>query len=338
VTFPSVQGIADIDFGNRREEDTGLMGRRNLGYNSNLLGFEGEGKMSKLKLVCALLSLVFCVGVVSNLTVLPPIMADEERVDLNAKYPIMPGPADISFSFDVEIRYVGGTQPRTFELSADGPLGWTVSIQQSYQAVAISAVRLDPTKTYPETIKVVATAPYWQLPEPGDYVITLKAASGEIKGSVDLTARVTARYDFSVKTEDERLNVKATAGEESHLTIIVTNTGTAPLHQITFRSIKPVAIAGEAWSVTFEPDKIEDLNPSDEREVEVTIKPPPKTIAGDYMVTLEFSSDPSTSIQPPKLEIRVQVGTSTKWGWVGIGVVVAVVVGLLFSFKQTGRR
>jgi uncharacterized membrane protein len=80
--------------------------------------------------------------------------------------------------------------------------------------------------------------------------------------------------------------------------------------------------------VTFNPDKIENLNPWDEREVEVVIKPPPKTIAGDYMTTLEFNSDPQTSIEPPSLEIRVTVGTSTKWGWIGAGIVIAVVVGL----------
>jgi len=265
-------------------------------------------------------------------------MAQEERIELTAKYPIMPGSADISFSFDVELKYSGGRGPRTFELSAEGPKGWTVSIQESYQGVEISAIRLDPTRAYGEAIKVVATPPYWQLPDPGDYLITLRAASGEVGGSVDLTARVTARYDFSVKTESGRLNIKATAGKESRLTVIVTNLGTAPLNQITFRSVKPIAIAGEAWSVTFNPDRLENLNPWYEREVEVIIKPPPKTIAGDYMTTLEFNSDPSTSIEPPKLEIRVTVGTSTKWGWIGAGIVIAVIVGLLVGFRQLGRR
>ena len=294
--------------------------------------------MNKLKLGCLLLSPIFLLGTFSVLSSQATVMAQEERIELTAKYPIMPGSADISFSFDVELKYSGGRGPRTFELSAEGPKGWTVSIQESYQGVEISAIRLDPTRAYGEAIKVVATPPYWQLPDPGDYLITLRAASGEVGGSVDLTARVTARYDFSVKTESGRLNIKATAGKESRLTVIVTNLGTAPLNQITFRSVKPIAIAGEAWSVTFNPDRLENLNPWYEREVEVIIKPPPKTIAGDYMTTLEFNSDPSTSIEPPKLEIRVTVGTSTKWGWIGAGIVIAVIVGLLVGFRQLGRR
>ena len=298
----------------------------------------GVCKMNRLKVACLLVSLVLSLAISGALIDQQTVVAQEEKIELTAKYPIMPGPADISFAFDVELMYSGGKEPLTFELSAERPQGWTVSIQESYQGVGISAIRLDPTKTYAETIQVVAIGPYWLSPEPGDYTITLRAGAGEIKGSVDLTARVTARYDFFVKTEDERLNIKATAGKESRLTVIITNLGTAPLNQITFRSVKPTAIAGEAWSVTFNPDKIENLNPWDEREVEVVIKPPPKTIAGDYMTTLEFNSDPQTSIEPPALEIRVTVGTSTKWGWIGAGIVIAVIVGLLVGFRQLGRR
>jgi uncharacterized membrane protein len=295
--------------------------------------------MNKFKVACLLVSLVFSLAIFGALINQPIVAAQEEKIELNSKYPIRPGPVDISFTFDVELIYSGGEEQRTFELSAEGPDGWLVSILQSaYEATEISAIRLDPTKTYPETIAVSASAPYWLLPEPGDYTITLKAAAGDIEDSIELTARITARYDFLVRTETERLNIKATAGKESNLTVIITNLGTAPFNQITFRSVKPKAIAGEAWSVTFNPDKIENLNPWDEREVEVVIKPPPKTIAGDYMTTLEFNSDPQTSIEPPALEIRVTVGTSTKWGWIGAGIVIAVIVGLFVSFRYLGRR
>jgi len=283
--------------------------------------------------------MIFSLAIFGALVNQPIVAAQEEKIELNSKYPIRPGPADISFIFDVELLYSGGEEQRTFELSAEGPDGWLVSILQSaYEATEISAIRLDPKKTYPETIAVAASAPYWLFPEPGDYTITLKAASGDIEDSIDLTARISARYDFLVNTETDRLNIKATAGKESHLTVIITNLGTAPFNQITFRSIKPKAIAGEAWSITFTPDKIENLQPWDEREVEVVIEPPPKTIAGDYMATLEFNSDPQTSIEPPKLEIRVTVGTSTKWGWIGAGIVIAVIVGLFVSFRYLGRR
>lgn len=297
--------------------------------------------MNRYKWTCVLAALVFLLAICAAFTNPAIAAAQEEKIELTCKYPVRPGAADTYFTFDLQLMYSGGKEPRTFELSAEGPDGWLVTITQAAYgggAQQISAIRLDPTMTYPETITVSAAAPYWLLPEPGDYTITVKAGAGDIKNSIDLTARITARYDFYAETEDGRLNIKATAGKESRLTVIITNLGTAPLNQITFSSVKPKAIAGEAWSVTFYPDKIENLNPSDKREIEVVIKPPPKTIAGDYMVTLNFDSDPQTVIEPPKLEIRVAVGTPTTWGWIGVGIVVVVIVGLFYVVRRFGRR
>jgi len=300
--------------------------------------------MNKLKVACLLVGLVFSLAMCGGLITQQMVAAQEEEVqeeevELNCKYPIRSGPSNTIFGFSVELSYSGGEQPLLFELSAEGPDGWQVVIYESVTTnKEIPAIQLDPDKTYPETIVVNAMAPYWSFPEPGDYDITLKVASGEITGNLDLTARISASYDYSVETEDERLNIKATAGEESHLTIIITNLGTAPLDKITFRSTKPTAIANEAWSVTFSPDKIEDLKPYDEQQVQVVIKPPPKSIAGDYMTTLSFNSDPAAATAPPELDIRVTVGTATRWGWIGAGIVVAVIVGLFFGFRQLGRR
>lgn len=263
----------------------------------------------------------------------------EGKIELDTKYPIRPGPSDTTFDFGVELLYTGGEEPRTFELSATGPTGWATRIQQStYETNEVSAIRLDPGKLYPEKVVVVAMAPFWLFPEPGDYTIKLEAAAGEIEGSIDLTARITARYDFAAETETGRLNIKATAGKESHLTLNITNTGTATLDKITFSSNKPSGIGGEEWSITFKPDEVEALEPGDKQEVKVTVTPPSKAIAGDYMTTLRFDSKPKPSMEPPKLDIRVAVGTSTKWGWIGAGIVIAVIAGLVVGFRQLGRR
>jgi uncharacterized membrane protein len=198
----------------------------------------------------------------------------------------------------------------------------------------IASIRLDPSRTYPETISVTTAALPWKLPGPGEYIIKLKvaeSATGEPQNRIDLKIKVTARYDFIALTEDGRLNIKATAGKESYLPITITNTGTATLDKITFSSSKP-----EKWSVTFKPEKIESLTPGDEQEVEVTVKPPSETISGDYMVTLKFSGEPTSHADD--LKIRVAVGTSTRWGLIGVGIVIAVIAGLVVGFRQLGRR
>ena len=302
--------------------------------------------MNKSKLACLAACIALCLAIFSGLINPPTIVKADEgqaslpegKIEFETKYPIRPGPSAATFDFEVKILYKGGEEPCIFELSATGPSDWGIKVEESYGGSEISAIRLDPTKEYPETIKVVAMAPYWLFPEPGDYLIKLEAAAGKIKGSIDLTARITARYDFIAETETGRLNIKATAGKESYLTLNITNTGTATLDKITFSSSKPSGIGNEEWSITFEPDKIEALKPWDEREVKVTIRPPSKTIAGDYMTTLSFDSDPMSITAPPELDIRVAVGTSTKWGWIGAGIIIAVIVGLVVGFRQLGRR
>jgi uncharacterized membrane protein len=303
--------------------------------------------MSKFKLTCLisclLLGLTIFGGLVSQQTIAAQSEEEsslpEERVEFEVTYPVRRGPADSSFAFPVKLSYIGGEEPQNFDLLATGPPGWIVRITQSINETdQVSAIRLDPSSTYPQNLAVTAISPYWLYPEPGDYTITLEAAAGDVKASVDLTATITARYNFTAETETGRLNIKATAGKESHLILIITNTGTDDFKKIAFHSSKPSGIADEDWRITFSPDKIESMAPLEEREVEVTIQPPSKAIAGDYMTTLEFDTDPNTSTDPPELDIRVTVGTATRWGWIGAGIVIAVIAGLAVGFRKLGRR
>ena len=304
--------------------------------------------MNKSKLVCLTTGLILCLAISSGLIARAVVRAQpeeqtsppEETLEVSTKYPVLSGAAGETFNFEVQLKYRGGVEPRPFDLSVEGPAGWLTYIQKGkYEEELISAISLTPALQ--ETILVVVMAPPWAPPEPGEYAIRLEAVereTGEPRNSFDLVAEITASYAFTAETTTGRLNIKATAGKESHLSIIITNTGTAALGKITSSSSKPSGIAGEEWGVTFEPDKIESLSPWDAQEVEVTIKPPSKTIAGDYMTTLQFDSDPKPSTAPPNLDIRVTVETSTKWGLIGAGIVVAVIAGLVIGFRQLGRR
>jgi len=291
--------------------------------------------MNKSKVACLLVSLIISLALCGALSI--QAVAAAQKIEVDCNYPILPGPANALFQFNVELMYSGGAEPLYFVLSTEGPQGWTVGIWESaYTQKDIGGVRLTPGVK--ATVVVYAGAPYWLEPEPGDYTITVQAASGEIVDSIDLTARITGNYMFYAETEDGNLNIEVTAGRENYLPIIVTNMGTHTLTQITFRSTQPKSIAGEAWSITFSPTTITDLKPEEEQKVQVAIKPPSKTIAGDYMITLTFTSDPLTQTAPPELEIRVTVVSSTLWGWIGAGIVIAVGVGLYFAIRRLGRR
>ncbi len=272
-----------------------------------------------------------------------PILAQappKEEIKLEARYPELRGTAGSTFEFEVELKYTG-KESRVFDLSAKAPPGFYVSIRPGYEAKEIASIRLDPGKAYPDTVKVVLTPIFLlfteKLPEPGEYVVTLFVSSKEVKelsSSINLKAIITAKYGLKAKTGgilEGRLNTKATAGEENPLPIIITNTGTAPLKKITFSTEKP-----GGWSITFKPETIDTLAAGAEQEVEVKIKPPRKTIAGDYMIALKI--DEESMLAFDRLDIRVTVLTPTIWGWVGVGIVAAVIAGLAVIFLRLGRR
>ena len=312
--------------------------------------------MNRSRVVCVVSCVALCLAMLVGLMSAPVVTAateeesteeeeeappPEPEVEFNllAKYPKLSGPADTTFEFEVEFSYRHAKEPRDFELRVTAPQGWLASIvESSYKKdKRLTAIRLDKFSVK-ESVVVIAMAPFWLFPEPGDYTLQMEAVSDELEASVDLTATITARYDLHVETATGRLNTKATAGKENKFSIIVTNIGTDTLNKITFSSRKPSGIGNEDWSITFEPDKIESLAPMDDVEIEVTVKPPSKTIAGDYMTTLKFDTDPDLSSEPPKLEMRVTVSTPTKWGFIGAFIVAAVIVGVVMVFRRFGRR
>lgn len=263
-------------------------------------------------------------------TLIAPAEDKPESLNLTTRFPVIKGKANSSFDFEVEIKYEG-TAPKIFDLSAKGPPNFYVSVTPQYDSKEISAIRIDPARSFGETVKVSAVPLPWNLPAPGSYTVTFSVASGNLKSSIELKAEVTDNFKLSAETETGRLNTEATAGEENRLTIKVKNTGTSVLKNITFSSSKP-----DGWSVTFKPEKIDSLAVDGTRDVEVTIKPSGKAISGDYMISLTIYDDSYSA--RATLDIRTTVLTPTIWGWVGVAIVVIVIAGLVYLFVRLGRR
>jgi len=76
------------------------------------------------------------------------------------------------------------------------------------------------------------------------------------------------------------------------------------------------------------------LNADESKDIEVTITPPDKTIAGDYMLNFSVKSENATN----NIDVRVTVETPSIWGWIGIAIIVIVVIGVAVIFARLGRR
>ncbi len=259
----------------------------------------------------------------------------QEKIELSCKYPALSGAAGSSYEFEISLLYTGGDKARDFELRATAPNGFTYQISRTYGGGAnIDVVQLDPTKAYPETIKVTVVPYSWLALTPGEYKITVEAASGKITGSIELKAVVTAVYKFNLEPPQGLLNTQVTAGKDNYLSCKVTNTGTVALDKINFS--ESVRGGPSGWSVTFDPKTIDSLPVDGEREVQVNIKPPEKTIAGDYQINIKATTESNNASN--NFDLRVTVLTPTIWGWVGIAIVVIVIIGLVAMFWRLGRR
>lgn len=276
----------------------------------------------------------FCILLTSLLALFPlsPVLAQgeepppEESIELIASYTKLEGESGASFEFEVELEY-HGSEARIFDLSATAPSDWAVLITPVYpQDKVIQDIRLEPDAS--EKISVFA-GPVVSLPEPGEYQITVEATSGEIQGSIQLTAVITAKYEMSVSATEERYNTSATAGEKTYFSMTVENTGSAVIDTIVFSSSKP-----REWTIEFDPPQIDSLAAGSSQVIEVTIKPSSKTIAGDYRVYLETNATQARG----EIEVRVTVETSTIWGWVGVIIILLVVAGLTYIFIRFRRR
>jgi uncharacterized membrane protein len=254
-----------------------------------------------------------------------------DQITLSTDYPNIEAVATGSFEFYVKMVYQGQDN-RVFDLEVTQPAGWSVTITPQYDTKVISSITMEKPTYGPttNTIKVTANPPSWPLADPGEYTITFKTTSGDISAAIDLTAKITARYAMSAAPSNQLYSTEAKAGKDNTYSITVTNMGTAPVTDINFSSSKPTD-----WEVTYQPEKIDTLEILDPRTVDVNIKPPNDTVAGDYMITLRVSGKQAYA---SSMDIRVTVVTPSIWGWVGVGIIVVVVAGLVVIFMRFGRR
>jgi len=285
---------------------------------------------------------VFSLLLVSLLIISPAaaVLAQEEEeappetVTLTATHTKLEGVYGTSFEFEVDLEYTGATEARTFDLVVSGPTDWDMYITPTYPTDKhILNIELEPPPPFqagPVTkILIHVSPPLWRLTEPGEYSITVGLASGEVSGSIDLTVVVTSTYAMSLVPSEERLNTTATAGRDNYFSIEVQNLGSGAIDDITFSSNKP-----SGWTVEFSPDEIDTLAAIDSQTVEVNIKPPAKTIAGDYQISLTAKGKQFED----EMDVRVSVETPTIWGWLGVAIIVVVIAGLIYIFMRFSRR
>ena len=244
-------------------------------------------------------------------------------VTLTSDFPELKGPSSSTFTFSLKLTN-GTAAEETFALDAQGAPGWTVSAKPSGQAQATSTVVAAGATS---TITVTAEPP--ADVDAGSYPVTVTVTGGgkSIKGELKVT--VTGTYTMTVATPNQVLSTSANAGTRTDLPMTITNSGTAPLTEVT-----PSATAPTKWTVAFDPPTVPSIPPGESATVTAQITPTADAISGDYNVTVNAKAAEASG----DVTIRVKVETPAFWWIAGVALIAAVFAGLYWVFRTYGRR
>lgn len=217
----------------------------------------------------------------------------------------------------------GSSQARIYELKAAAPDGWNVVFRA--RGSQVTSINMDGNKDENITIEII---PAYGA-GPSKYKIPVTAIAANDTLPLDLEAVVKGSYGMELTTPTGLLSDNITEGSQKQIHLVVKNTGTLILNDISLSAQTP-----SQWSVTFEPAKIEQLAPGETTDVAATLTVPDKTIAGDYVTTFIASNANSNS----KATFRMTVKTSVLSGWIGILVILAAIALVLYLIRKYGRR
>jgi uncharacterized membrane protein len=250
--------------------------------------------------------------------------ASAGSVSLTSDFATLQGSSTSTFTFNLTLKNDTPTET-TYSVASQGPDGWTVTAKPAGQTQATS---LTVSAGSTGSITVVATPT--SDANAGDYPIQVTVSGGGKTAQADLKVTITGSYSMSVSTPDQVLSTTANAGSEKDFQLTITNTGTAPITNIT-----PSASAPTGWTVTFDPATIASLDTTT-KTVTVTAKivPTSDAIAGDYNVTMNANGTEASG----STVIRVRVETPQFWWIAGIVLIVATFAGLYWVFRTYGRR
>lgn len=219
--------------------------------------------------------------------------------------------------------YNGSGHTQLYELRASAPEGWSTVFRT--EGSQIAGLRMDSGRTQDISVEITA-AP---LVKPGKYTIPVMAIAATDTLRTDLEAVVKGNYGLELTTPSGRLSDEITEGRSKQIQLTLKNTGTLPLEALELSAQAPVG-----WSATFEPAKVDRLDPDKEQNITATLNVPDKTIAGDYVTNFTARNNNANS----NATFRMTVKTSLLAGWIGMLVILLSLGIVYYLIRKYGRR
>lgn len=246
------------------------------------------------------------------------------NLSVKAELPSLRGSPSTSFSYNLQVRNDSGKDILA-SLAAALPQGFQASFTKQYDQQEISSLPIKAGETVTVAMKI-------KLPDnvtAGNYDLEGKVSAAGVEASAPLGLHIDGQPKLSISTKEGRLSGEAEAGTPTPIDLVITNTGSAPATKVSVTSYPPTN-----WKIEFEPKTIDKIEPNGKANVTATITPGAKAVAGDYLTTINTSTEGSSA----SADYRVTVTTSTVWGIIGIAIIAIALLSVLGAVARFGRR
>jgi uncharacterized membrane protein len=246
------------------------------------------------------------------------------KLTLTPQLPELRGTSKSSFEYQLGIKNDSGKK-LTVSLSAQAPQNFDATFTEQYGTQELNAVPIDAGQT--KDVKLKVTPP--NTAAAGDYKVTARVGAEDASATADLGMTITGQPRLDISGREGLVSTRASAGKETSVPVVITNTGTAPADDIELSGSAP-----SGWKITFDPKTVDRIAPNDNKEVQALITPTDKAIAGDYVTTVRASARGESA----STNFRVTVTTSTMWGIAGVGIIGVALLVMVGAVARFGRR
>ena len=246
------------------------------------------------------------------------------KLSLTPQLPDLRGTSKSSFDYQLAIKNDSGKK-LTVSLSAQTPQNFDATFTEGYGSQELNAVPIDAGQT--KNVKLKVTPP--NTAAAGSYKVVARVAAEDASATADLTMDITGQPKLDISGREGLISTRASAGKETSVPVVITNTGTAPADDVQLSGSAP-----SGWKLTFDPKTLDHLAPNANKEVQALITPTDKAIAGDYVTTMRAAARGESA----STTFRVTVTTSTMWGIAGVGIIGVALLVMVGAVARFGRR
>lgn len=246
------------------------------------------------------------------------------KLSLQPQLPELRGSSKSNFEYQLAVKNDSGKR-LVISLGATVPQNFDGTFTELYGSQELSVIPVDAGQSKDVKLKV---RPPTNV-KAGRYEVFAQASAEDATARVPLTLNIIGQPKLELSGREGLLSARASAGTETTVPLVVSNSGTAPAEQIQLSGSGP-----SGWKLTFEPKIVDAIAPGEQREVQALITPTSKAIAGDYATTVRAEARGESASQT----FRVAVTTSTLWGIAGFGIIGVALLVLVGAVARFGRR